>query len=239
MKIYNAKGVAVNDVCENKWLGKSAGFLGDSITEAGASTTGKAFFKYIESDLGFSECVGYGISASTISDMRYPMCDRYADMSSNHDVVFVFGGTNDFHFGVPLGEWYTVDEDTRTLNTDSSTFRGALNKLCLGLIDKYVGKNVILLTPTHRYTFNSQATEFQKNRSGIWFEEYVQCIREASSIFSIPLIDLYAESGLFPYVQSNATKYFEQTSGDKLHPNTAGHARMAKVIERYLKNMEP
>lgn len=239
MKIYNANGEAINDLCENRWFGKSAGFLGDSITQANSDTTSKAYYKYIESDLGFAECVSYGISASTISSERYPMCDRYEDMDDDHDIVFVFGGTNDFHFSVPLGEWYTVSDGQRSFNVTDTTFRGALNKLCLGLIDKYGGKKVVLMTPTHRYTFQSQKTEFQMNDAGLWFEDYVKCIREAASIFSLPLIDLYSESGLFPYVQSNSTLYFEKTSGDKLHPNTAGHARLAKIIEGHLLTMIP
>lgn len=215
------------------WYGKKANFLGDSITQ-GIGTT-KTYHSYLKESLSLTASRNYGISGSSISNRNTPMYERCLTMDNDVDINFVFGGTNDFYFGVPLGEWYTTSGQNRTLNKDITTFKGALNTLCCNLINKYPSKQIVLLTPLHRNTFSGQPTEYQPNSIGIYFEEYVKCIIEAGKIHSIPVWDLYSESGLRPSENASAALYF--TNGDKLHPIAAGHQRISKFIESKLESL--
>ena len=65
----------------------------------------------------------------------------------------------------------------------------------------------------------------------------MKVLREAADIWSVPLIDLYRDSGLFPDDPAYA-KYFRDggaTGKDNLHPNGLGHLRMAQTIAARLR----
>ena len=222
----------------NPWEGKVASFIGDSITY-GARTT-KQYHAYLKDIFKFSTVNNYGVDGSTITNRRSGMCGRYNTIDSNSDIIFIFGGTNDFGLSIGLGEWYTTASDgKRTLTTNVSTLRGALNVLCNGLITMFPDKQIILLTPIHRSTFGNTYREDQKNQVGLYLEDYVECIKEAGRNFSIPVIDLWNESGLFPMNEANAEIYFTPSHPDLLHPNANGHQRIAFTIAKHLKNMYP
>lgn len=90
------------------------------------------------------------------------------------------------------------------------------------------------MTPVHRAIFdpndkNVQPDESYENVSGIFFDEYLKAIKEAGNVWAVPVIDLNATSGLFPLYDAGA-QMFNKPDTDRLHPNDAGHARMAKTI---------
>ena len=58
-------------------------------------------------------------------------------------------------------------------------------------------------------------------------------MKAAAKHWSCPVIDLFGESGLLPMNDSYA-KYFANSKRDRLHPNTAGHRRLADLIEAKL-----
>ena len=166
------------------------------------------------------------------------MCTRYSNISSTSDIIFIFGGTNDFYYGKALGEWYTVSGNTRTFNTDITTFKGSLVKICKGLINKFTNKQIILMTPIHRSKFQNQFTDLQSNSQNLFLEDYVEAIKECGKIFSIPVIDLYSESGLYPADENNANLYFSPSVPDLLHPNANGHERIAQLIASKVKLLQ-
>ena len=224
-----------SSVANSEWSGKVASFLGDSITY-GANTT-KIYHQYLKELVGFSTCNNYGIDGASITNHSNGICTRYNNVSSDSDIIFIFGGTNDFYYNKPLGGWYSLVGTTRTLNKDMTTFRGALAEICDGLITKFPTKQIVLMTPIHRFTFGSQQTDLQANASGLYLDDYVECVKEAGKIFGIPVIDLNGESGLYPMNTENANAYFH--ANDKLHPNANGHLKMAKVIQGKLRTILP
>ena len=222
-------------VASSEWSGKVASFLGDSITY-GANTT-KTYHQYLKELVGFSTCNNYGIDGASITDHSNGICTRFNNVASNSDIIFIFGGTNDFYYNKPLGEWYSLVGTTRTLNKDMSTFRGALAVICDGLITKFPTKQIILMTPIHRDRLNSQQTDLEANASGLYLDDYVECVKEAGRIFGIPVIDLNGESGLYPLNDENANAFFH--TSDKLHPNADGHLRIARTIQGKLRTILP
>ena len=60
-------------------------------------------------------------------------------------------------------------------------------------------------------------------------DDYVSALREAGSLWSVPVIDLFAVSGLFP-VNDAYAQFFHDADTDRLHPNAAGHDRIAKTL---------
>ena len=62
---------------------------------------------------------------------------------------------------------------------------------------------------------------------------YVAIIREVAEYYSIPVLDLFACSGLQPCVPIIQQKYLP----DGLHPNDAGHEILAEKIAGFLMSL--
>jgi lysophospholipase L1-like esterase len=151
---------------------------------------------------------------------------RAVNMDDDADLVLVFGGTNDFgHGDAPLGE----------MNDRSVySFYGALHTLLLTLIRKYTDKQIVFLTPLHR--INESPSENTKKHEGIAAHplcDYVKAIREVCEYYSIPVLDLYKESGM----ACNVKEYCDLYAPDGLHPNDAGHAILAHKIKNFLERL--
>lgn len=207
--------------------GKKINFMGDSITEGyGASGKDRIFSSLIAVDTG-AVCRNYGIAGTRISRQRKPsadpdwdrdFCSRVTEMDADADIVIVLGGTNDFgHGDAPFGSF----EDKT-----SDTFRGALNVLYTSLIERYPGKIIVIATPLHRCD-----EEWRRPDSGADLRAYVGAIRKAAEYYSLPVLDLWAMSGLQP----NLPVIQEKFMPDKLHPNDAGHRIIADRIIGCLK----
>ena len=62
-------------------------------------------------------------------------------------------------------------------------------------------------------------------------ETYVRIIRKVCAYYAIPVCDFFATSGIQPNLELLRTLYCP----DGLHPNDAGHERMEKRLEGFLK----
>lgn len=205
--------------------GKKIAFLGDSITQGvGVSSIEKVYWNIVGQRTG-AQVYGYGIGGTRIAPNHLPGSDPYIDanwfgaradqMIPDADVVVVFGGTNDFgHGDAPLG---TMKDRT------NDTFYGAYHLLLQGLIERYPEAQLIVMTPLHR--IGEEMMPF--NEAGVRragpLKCYVDAIREVAEFYSVPVVDLFAESGLQPRVRVLRDKYVP----DGLHPNAAGHIKIA------------
>ena len=207
-----------------------ANFLGDSITE-GCGTTDfgtKPFHQLIAKKYGMAAARNYGIGGTRFAKQGKPsasprwdldFCSRFKDMDDDASLIVLFGGTNDFgHGDAPIG---TAND------RDPSTFWGACHYLMSGLITKYPEARIVVMTPLHR------ATEDNKNVNGVTLSYYVNIIKEVAAFYSLPVLDLWSVSGIQPRVDVIKAKYCP----DGLHPNDAGHERMAAVIGAFLENL--
>ena len=211
--------------------GKIINFLGDSITEGvGTTDVCKRYFELIKNKYGSKEVNGYGISGTRIAKQigisENPRYDIYfasrVDEMKDADCVVVFGGTNDYgHGNAPIGRFEDRTPDT---------FYGALHDLYRRLIEKYPGKPIVIMTPLHRITEDEVKV---KHGVAVTLKTYVDIIREVAEFYSLPVCDLYKNSGLQPKVDVIMEKYIP----DGLHPNDAGHEIMAERLGNFLASL--
>jgi len=230
-------------------------FLGDSITEGVGSE--KCYTDMIAGQSG-CEVYNYGVNGASSSDLSSQIDRMEAELGDNFDCLCIFIGTNDFNCSVALGNWFTektvdvpkglledgtpsgfIKRKKREFVMTDSTFRGRLNTVLSRLREAHADKRLILVTPIHRgFAFfggdNYQPEELYSNMIGEYVESYVAAIREAADIWACELCDLYRDSGFFPMAKGNAAHYFHDTETDRLHPNTAGHARIAAILHAHL-----
>lgn len=214
-----------------KLEGKKINFLGDSITEGyGVEEEANIYVNRIASRYG-AVCRNYGISGTRIARQKTPSEEprhdlyfgsRVPDMDPDADIIFVFGGTNDFgHGDAPLG---TMED--RTLDT----FYGGLHLLYQQLMTKYPGKVIVIATPLHRTCEDSLCGSGGKPEDVAPLKTYVEIIREVAEYYSLPVLDLFRVSGLQPKIQA----HLEMFVPDGLHPNDAGQAILADRIGAFL-----
>lgn len=210
--------------------GTKINFLGDSITEgAGTSSHDKMYTMLIEREYG-AICQNYGIGGTRIARQKNASAEekfdrdfvsRVPEMDADADIVVVFGGTNDFgHGDAPIG---TMSDRT------PYTFYGALHCLYTALIEKYPDVPIVVLTPLHRITEDIPTGDNKPAPVGT-LKEYVNIIREVAEYYSLPVLDLFKESGLQPKIPVIQQKYVP----DGLHPNDAGNEILAHKIVRFL-----
>ena len=217
-----------------KLAGKTILFLGDSITEGvGASDPSKCYVNLIEKYEN-AHCVNYGISGTRIARQSKPsenpmedqdFLSRVPQMQDKADLIVVFGGTNDFgHGDAPLG---TFNDSTEY------TFYGALHLLYTSLIEKYPTTDIVVLTPLHRLTENDIYGNGRKEIPSVELKEYVNAMKEVAEYYSLPVLDLFASSGLQPKIPAIQEIYMP----DGLHPSDAGYEKLAHKIIQFLKDL--
>ena len=207
-------------------------FLGDSITEGYGAKSLYGYVDYVAEYTG-AKCNNYGIAGTRIAKQNIPsdnarydldFCSRVDEMDNDADIVFVFGGTNDYgHGDAPMGIFG---------DTTNKTFYGALDLLYRKLIEKYYNIPIVIITPLHRYDENNLKGDGSKSHDAYPLKSYVEAIRKVAQWYSLPVLDFYNSSGLNPNVEIIKSKYLP----DGLHPNDDGHRRLAKLIIQYIKS---
>ena len=211
-----------------KLNGIKANFLGDSITEGvGTTCPENTYHQLIAKNCGLAVARNYGISGTrfarqykpTADNPRFDLdfCGRVDEMDADAELIVVFGGTNDFgHGDAPFGKFEDRTKDT---------FCGACHELMTKLINKYPDAAIVIMTPLHRETEDVPSAGNARPLS-----DYVEMIRKTAEFYSLPVMDLWSNSGIQPRVDIIKTKYCP----DGLHPNDAGHVKMAERIGNFL-----
>lgn len=206
--------------------GKKMNVLGDSITE-GVGASSSPYTNTIKDILKLNTIRNYGISGSAITTRPSQpthendgFCQRFDDMSDDADIIFVLGGTNDYWTNVPLG---TIDSN------DPETFYGALNTLCVGLINKYPNAFITFGTPPKSWRTNGSFPN-EQNSNGNTPEDFNKAIKEVCAKFTIPVLDLKHELGIDP--EQNI--HFSKFTSDGVHYNASGYGKIGKTISNFI-----
>ena len=233
---------------KHPWQGKRVAYFGDSTTDPRNSGSQRKWWNWLQDWLGIEPYV-YAISGRQWNDIPNQAEKLKAEHGNDFDAILIFIGTNDYNAAIPIGEWYTVSEDSvevalhkqketllrrhRTPSMNKNTYRGRINIALQKVKQMFPDKQVVLLTPIHRGFFygnekNIQPEESYTNDIGLWLDDYVQSVKEAANIWAVPVIDLNASCGIFPLIKEHAI--YCHNDKDELHPNDKGHIRMAKTV---------
>ena len=231
------------------WAGKRVAYLGDSITDPRVKAAKKKYWEWLQEWLGITPWV-YAISGRQWNDIPRQARQLHEEHGDSVDAILIFVGTNDFNDSVPIGEWFTIDEQEtwaarheqktlqrrrhRTPVMTDETYRGRINKALSTVKALYPTKQIVLLTPIHRGYFgpndkNVQPTEDFANKCGEFVDAYVESVKQAGNIWAVPVIDWNASCGLYPLLDEHK-QYFANPATDQLHPNDKGHVRMALTL---------
>ncbi len=222
-----------------KLEGLKINFFGDSITY-GTATSGPDFIFHgiLKREAKLREIKNYGFGGSRFATQtgRFPTrpfnndpasCDmnsfpdRLHSMDDDADIVVVFGGTNDYGHGDALLGCMS--------DRTPETFYGGCHYVFSELVKKYLGKPIVIMTPLHRSNETKNTGDAKPVGIGT-LKEYVDIIREVAEFYSLPVLDLFAISGLQPEIPEIKEKYMP----DGLHPNDRGHEIIARLLKNFL-----
>lgn len=210
-----------------KYDGKRLVSLGDSITwqdgkaYAGNGLIARGYQTHMKERLGFIEVLNMGVSGR-------PMANGSANgvgtnttgktvTYASYDVVTIASGTNDFKLNIPLGNMGAIGDTT----FDTNTFYGAYRDLVEYILTQKPTQKIFLFTPLQRdnggYSVNTT------NTAGHKLSDYVNAVKDVGKMYGIPVVDLFADSGL---TKLNLATY----TWDGLHPNDLGYERVSELI---------
>lgn len=239
-----------NGCIQHPWFGKRVGYIGDSITDPNNyGDKIKKYWSFLEEWLNITPYV-YGVSGRQWNDVPRQAELLKKEHADEVDAIIVFIGTNDFNASIPVGEWFIEKEEQvmaargevkklvtrkqRTPIMSTETYKGRINIGIHQLKKLFPDKQIVLLTPLHRSFAefgekNVQPDESFQNGCGEYIDAYIQPIKEAGSLWGIPVIDFNALTGLNPMVEEQLF-YFNDSEFDRLHPSTEGQKRMARTL---------
>ena len=233
----------------SQWKGKRVGILGDSMSAPTTSPERKRFYSYLSETLGIIPIV-YACPGFQWKDMQGFAKSMWKDHGDDVDAIMIWAGTNDYNASRPIGEFFTeniedvnvngkiVQRKHRTRVMADSTFCGSINLVMSFLKENYPDQQIIILTPLHRGFAqfshdNIQPDEMYANGEGLYIYDYVDALKRAGEVWSVPVIDLFSISGFYPLYESY-NGYIQNNITDRLHPDKNGHRRLAETLRYQL-----
>ena len=207
-------------------------FLGDSITfGVGASAKETKYIHVVERLLN-CEVLNYGVSGTRIGRQtfvhrrtiwNYDFRLRVQIMDPEADLVFVFGGTNDYgHGNLPLGD---------AVCRVPGTFCHELQLLIEDLMKKYGKEKLRFILPTRRFGEEGVCCKGADGaKQGEPLCAYVAAMKTVLNEYGIRYLDLYENGFPKPLVNTG-----DAYTADGVHPNDNGHAFIARKIVEFLK----
>lgn len=198
---------------------------GDSISTTNFSAGG--YQKSLQEILSADEMINYAQNAAALtSGYPYSMYDEIMQSDVHEDVsaVILWAGTNDWYYGVPLG-----DVDSRIADNFCGCLRGAM----LHLSRIYPKAAIIYVTPIYRYSeYDGKSDKFhafeQKNDAGYTLYDYYKASKELSERVGFILCDMRVLSGIN---RENSGVFLR----DGVHPTVLGYKRISAILGDNLK----
>ena len=226
-KLYIPKDM-IEDLnkAESWYKGKKICAYGDSVTEQ------NKWQPYVSS---YFNCSFYnrGVGGTTVTQVNGSTNHMSGDMRiesipTDSDVILVFAGHNDWSYAsIPMG-----DLKTDSLN-ESTSFKSAFALMLKKIQTRCPNAKIMTVTPVGGRTedaLTNQDKQFYIR--DLCMTDFANAVREVSSYYGIPCIDVNANSGINTL---NHTTYI----ADLIHPNEEGGKLIANEIVNGMKKFEP
>lgn len=203
---------------QNRFINKKWVALGDSLTDIGTlGINVDNYVNYVSNILNIN-FVNLGIAGSGYKareGFEQAFYQKALTIPNDTDVITIFGSFNDI--GKELGN--ITDNTTETIC-------GCMNKAFDNIMNNYPNAvlGVIIPTPWELYSKNN-----------IQANNYVNALIDICKYRSIPYLDLFHHSNLFPYDESFKNKFY--LNADGVHPNTLGHKKFAPQIANFINSI--
>lgn len=155
------------------------------------------------------------IDNSDVASRGEPVINRYSAMDNDTDYVVVIGGKNDYNTQISLAD-----------------FRSGLERLCKGLVDKYIGKKICFFTPWRVPQETIVECDSAQASATIPLIDYVETIVEVCKKYSIPCFDT-KDSEMYIFNSTFRSKYMKSVN-DVSHLNGGGHDLMLPKGESFM-----
>ena len=217
------------------YKGKKFCSFGDSIVEL--ISWQKYVWKYLQFSTHYCRGIG-GYKVTSISpktkkvdengyyNAAYPeegtitiqdnMCGdgRINTIPTDTDVLVIYASANDITANAQIGE---LDDQ------DETHLKYAYGLMLRKIIKRLPDAKIFACIPHNFYNSHNNADYPYKNNIGLTIQDYGSVIREVCAIYSVPVIDVNALSGISTL---NITTYLQ----DQVHPNSAGGRKIANVV---------
>lgn len=219
---------------EGTWEGKHWITLGDSITAQdgrvynGTETIARGYQTVVHETLNFGSIDNKGVSGrpmanGSVNGFGTNTTGKNVSYTES-DLVTIAAGTNDFKLNVSLGSIGQIGDT----EFDSDTFYGAYRDLVEYILSDNPAVRIVLFTPLQRD--NDSYDVNYVNSAGHQLIDYVKAVQEIGGMYSLPVCDLYRNSGF-------TKKTLELFTLDGLHPNDFGYERMGKYAAKFLDSL--
>lgn len=250
----SSKNLIPQPLADGYYNGKTIACIGDSITYGvGASDNSHRYSTVLAGLLGARE-INLGTSGYVLCTGGHRTCNignLTEEKISGADVVTIMIGINDWDQAVKNGMFggsltYPANSTYYSLGTfgtdDTTTIYGAAAMWCnrineLKAKPQFSNTKFFFITPIIT-SWNSSVTseksfdQSKTNVHGFTLRDLCLAIIETCAFYKVPVLDMNKYSGIYYNSEqdNNASEYF----ADGLHPNDAGHQKIAEGIYWYL-----
>lgn len=211
-----------------RFAGKKVVFEGDSITDSdyNPAYNGKSWADYLANKLKMTIASNMALGGSSISTYNSSgsVVTRITSNSypSDTKLFCIMAGTNDWNSNVALGD---ID------STNTSTILGALNTIIDHLQTNYPDATIVIMTPMHRSGMRTAT------RTAGTLSDVAEAYEKVCMNWGVNCINTLKEFGMNAYNTTVANKFYVEQNSDWLHPNPAGHKRIAIRMAGYISTL--
>lgn len=199
------------------WQGKKWACFGDSITEQAR------YVSSLSSILDVSSVQNLGVSGKTITPVdSQSVSEQWKGITGNPELITCFGGTNDFGTSKVIG---SINDAP-----NSASFYGGLKYIAEGVISSHPLSRFFFINILHRDWQGGGQSSGLVNSNGDSVDDYNNAINEVARLYSIPVIDVYQNTGI-------SLNTIDAFTYDRLHLNDTGGDRVANYINSVIKDM--
>lgn len=242
---YFAKIYPFSTLAKKKWS-----LFGDSITENNFRSSAN-YHDYVRAETGIvTQNNGVGGSGyksrQETNNAFYQIAIKNKDLWKDADVITVLGGVNDMWTHIPSGSGLgtytdTFEEPNDITLTTNNTVMACFNYLLDYLINNSESARIGIISPLPCYCIvSNKKYEEVPYLEDCNMSKFVNECKKSCAIRGIPYLDLFHNSGLRPWNETNNAKYFKTISDDSpdgLHPNELGHKYIYPMVREFLKTL--